>query len=97
MHFNRSLINIIIQIIVKSPFFDKMNAKAEGVVGRANEGQYPMARSQGDIASSDVDSNTAEAVGHVVRLHSTQQKTLCASKHYIGNDFIMDQEFVIDE
>lgn len=56
-----------------------------------------MTRSQGDIASSDVDSNTAEAVGHVVRLHSTQQKTLCASKHYIGNDFIMDQEFVIDE
>ena len=49
------------------------------------------------MGSSDVDSNTAEAVGHVVRLHSTQQKTLCASKHYIGNDFIMDQEFVMDE
>lgn len=38
--------------------------------------------------SSDEESNTAEAVGNVLRLHSTQQETLCASKNFIGNDYL---------
>lgn len=48
--------------------------------------------------SSDDDSNTAEAVGNIVRLHSTQQKTLCGSKNFISsNDYHMDHDLLLDE